>query len=313
MISNNPSGNSSSGAHRSGLTVLWRGLLSGCNYDCHYCPFAKRRDSRETLAADRAALQRFCAWTASRAWPVSVLFTPWGEALIRRYYRNALIQLSHAPNVPTVAIQTNLSCSLDWVSECDLQSVAFWATYHPGETDRRAFVEKICALESMQARYSVGVVGVRAHFDEIERLRADLPASAYLWINAEESIQGCYSDAEIERLVAVDPLFELNNRSYPSLGRACAAGETAISVRADGEARRCHFIDTPIGNIYEEGFEAALFARPCSKPTCNCHIGYGQLEALDFAGLYQAGRVERRAATPVRAQALARIEAFDRS
>ncbi|MEV6932728.1 hypothetical protein AB0M46_50690, partial [Dactylosporangium sp. NPDC051485] len=30
--------------------------LASCNYDCPYCPFAKRRDPPERLRADRAAL-----------------------------------------------------------------------------------------------------------------------------------------------------------------------------------------------------------------------------------------------------------------
>ena len=50
------------------------------------------------------------------------------------------------------------------------------------------------------------------------------------------------------------------SKSLPNLsqGRACHAGETAISVIADGTARRCHFLPAPIGNIYDDDFEAAL-------------------------------------------------------
>jgi MoaA/NifB/PqqE/SkfB family radical SAM enzyme len=293
------------------LTILWRGPLSGCNYACPYCPFAKRKDSRATLAADKAALERFAGWAMARARPVSILFTPWGEALIRRHYRETIVRLSHAPHIETVAIQTNLSAPIGWIGDCDLRSAAFWATYHPGETDRARFVDKIRALDAMGARYSVGVVALRAHFEEIERLRADLPASAYLWINAEESLQGCYSDAEVERLAAVDPLFELNNRAYRSKGRACAAGETVISVRGDGEARRCHFVDTPIGNIYDDGFERSLHAAPCPKPLCNCHIGYSHLKDLALGTVFGAGQVERRADAPTRTRARELIAAFE--
>ena len=49
------------------LTILYRGPLASCNYDCPYCPFAKRRDSREQLRADRAALERFAGWAAGAA------------------------------------------------------------------------------------------------------------------------------------------------------------------------------------------------------------------------------------------------------
>jgi MoaA/NifB/PqqE/SkfB family radical SAM enzyme len=296
--------------HTSGLTVLWRGPLSSCNYACPYCPFAKRKDSRRTLAEDKAALERFCGWAASRRFPVTVMFTPWGEALVRKHYREAMIKLSHAPNIFSVAIQTNLSFPVRWIEACNPAKAAFWATYHPGEVSRPTFLESIRRLEEMGVRYSVGVVALREHFDEIECLRAELPSSAYLWINAEDRLQGRYTGAEVERLAAIDPLFDLNNRSYRSRGQACEAGETAISVNGDGEARLCHFIDTPIGNIYDAGFEEALKARTCSRAFCNCHIGYTQLKALDLHGLFGEGFIERRAHAPSRDQALARIAAF---
>ena len=46
---------------------------------------------------------------------VGVLFTPWGEALVRKGYRDALVELSHLPHVDRVAIQTNLSAPLRFV------------------------------------------------------------------------------------------------------------------------------------------------------------------------------------------------------
>ena len=295
-----------------GLTILWRGSLASCNYGCAYCPFAKTRDDRRALAADRAALERFTEWAVSRDFPVSILFTPWGEALIRRYYREAMIRLSHSAAVTTVAIQTNLSCSLDWVDDCNLDSAAFWATYHPGETDRAAFVAKVHDLHARGARSSVGVVGLLAHLDEIESLRADLPEEAYLWVNAFKREPQYYSERQIERLVAIDPLFELNNRSYASLGRDCRAGDSVISVLADGTARRCHFLHDRLGNIYDDAFEQVLRPRACTAQTCRCHIGYSHLAELDLPGLFGSGFLERRPDVPPdRTQAAARIAAFE--
>ena len=40
------------------LSILYRGTLSSCNYDCPYCPFAKRKDSRATLATDARLASR---------------------------------------------------------------------------------------------------------------------------------------------------------------------------------------------------------------------------------------------------------------
>jgi hypothetical protein len=293
-----------------GLTILWRGELSGCNYACGYCPFAKRKDTRRVLAQDRADLERFCTWVETRDYPVSILFTPWGEALVRKYYREAVIRLSHTDNVSAVAIQTNLSFPVDWMAACDLDKAALWTTYHPGQVAREAFLTRVDELMNMGARFSVGMVALREHFDEIAQMRANLPAEIYLWINAEDRLQGRYTKAEIERLVAIDPLFELNNRVYRTLGRACGAGETAISVSGNGDATPCHFVGAPIGNIYDEAFESLLTARACPRSTCNCHIGYSHMPALDMRGLFGDGFLERRAHMPAHLQAAERLAAF---
>ena len=93
-----------------GLRILYRGPLSSCNYDCHYCPFAKRHETAEELRRDREALERFVTWAADQNdLKLSILFTPWGEALTRRWYQQALSELSQLPQIEKVAIQTNLS------------------------------------------------------------------------------------------------------------------------------------------------------------------------------------------------------------
>src|SRR4051812_33954764 len=114
------------------LSILYRGPLSSCNYGCPYCPFAKHHETRDELAVDSAALARFVGWVRDQqptGRQISVLFTPWGEALIRRWYQEALAELTHLPHVQKAAIQTNLSCRLDWVGRCDLSKLGLWCTY----------------------------------------------------------------------------------------------------------------------------------------------------------------------------------------
>ncbi|MFM8331192.1 MAG: hypothetical protein ACKN9T_05845, partial [Candidatus Methylumidiphilus sp.] len=96
------------------LSLLYRGRLSSCNYACAYCPFAKHQDSRATLARDAADLARFVAWVAEQNRPLRLLFTPYGEALVRRHYRDALLRLAALPQVLQAAVQTNLSAPLSW-------------------------------------------------------------------------------------------------------------------------------------------------------------------------------------------------------
>jgi MoaA/NifB/PqqE/SkfB family radical SAM enzyme len=95
------------------LSILYRGPLASCNYDCPYCPFAKRRDPPALLRSDKASLQRFGQWVASTTdQRLAVLFTPWGEGLTRSWYRNAMVSLSHLEHVDRVVIQTNLAAPL---------------------------------------------------------------------------------------------------------------------------------------------------------------------------------------------------------
>lgn len=294
------------------LSILYRGHLASCNYGCDYCPFAKRHDTREALARDYAALTRFVAWIERRpADRFKLLFTPWGEALIRKPYREAMTRLSHMANVDRVAIQTNLSCDLEWVADCHLGRVAFWCTYHPGEVARQAFLDQCRALDRIGARHSVGIVGLKEHLDEIDAVRAALPPSTYLWINAYKRIAGYYTAAEIERIVAIDPLFELNLEVYRSAGRACRAGEEAITVDGDGNVRRCHFVRDVIGNIYDAAFDDVLRPRPCNAAACRCHIGYVHMRDLDLYTLFGDGVLERiPALAPDRELARLRLAAY---
>jgi len=208
------------------LSILYRGPLSSCNYGCEYCPFAKRREGREELAADERALGRFLDWVEGQRGRhrVSVLFTPWGEALVRPWYQEALVRLTNLPNVDKAAIQTNISCRLDWVERCDKARLGLWCTFHPSETTREKFLAKCREMDARGVRYSVGVVGLKENADDIKALRRELSPGVYLWINAYKRADGYYADEDLARFEAVDPLFPVNNTRHPSLGRPCRAG-----------------------------------------------------------------------------------------
>lgn len=271
------------------LTILYRGPLASCNYGCEYCPFAKRVDSRDQLADDARALARFVSWVIGRDRPAQVLFTPWGEALIRSPYRRALIELTNAAGIQRAAIQTNLSCDLAWTRECQSERLGIWATYHPDWIDLERFATKVRTLHERGVQVSAGVVGVREHFAAIEALRSRLPPDLYLWINAYKREPAYYSPDELTWLQTIDPLFPVNNQYHPSRGHACRAGHTTISVDGRGDARRCHFIPQVIGNIYRDDFESRLRARPCSNDTCGCHIGYVHLKRLQLSSIFGSG------------------------
>ena len=276
------------------LSILYRGPLASCNYGCAYCPFAKHAETAAERAEDVSALERFVGWVESRRGDnISVLFTPWGEALTRGRYQRALVRLTNTPHVEKAAIQTNLSCRLEWVEDCDKSKLGLWTTYHPSEIARSRFLARCLELSRRGVRFSVGIVGLKEHAEEIEALRRELPPDVYLWINAFKRVAGYYESEDLRRFEAVDPLFHINNRPQPSLGRACLCGESVISVAGDGTVRRCHFIREPLGNIYEPGFEDSLRARSCTNDTCGCHIGYVHMPDLNLYSVFGSGVLER--------------------
>jgi MoaA/NifB/PqqE/SkfB family radical SAM enzyme len=276
------------------LSLLYRGPLSSCNYACDYCPFAKRAETPDQLAHDRTCLDRFVTWAAGRTTDtLAVLFTPWGEALVRRWYQDALAALTRMPHVHKAAIQTNLSCKLDWVEGCDKAKLGLWCTYHPGETTRDRFLAKCRELIDRGVRFSVGVVGLKEHVAEIEAMRQALPGDVYLWVNAYKREADYYTPEMIAGLTRLDPLFPINNERHASRGESCRAGHTVVSVDGDGTVRRCHFVKEPIGNLYDPGFADCLVERPCPNETCGCHIGYVHLDRLKLYDVFGAGVLER--------------------
>ncbi len=275
--------------------LTYRGPLSSCNYDCGYCPFAKNTSSRAELTADRRALERFSRWVqTSRKHRLSLLFTPWGEALIRRHYQAALARLSQLDHIERIAIQTNLSCTLDWLSDAAADTLAFWVTFHPGFSEMAPFLEKLETLRQGGFAHSVGMVGKREHLPLAQTLRQLLPPETYLWVNAYKSEgPGYYAKHELAAWGAIDPLFDLNNERHSSRGHACFAGENAFSVDGDGDVRRCHFVGETLGNLYRNRLETMSAARGCPNATCGCYIGYVHLKRLALRDVYGDGLLAR--------------------
>ena len=246
------------------------------------------------MARDRAQLKRFLSWAEAKpAESLGVLFTPWGEALIRPWYQEAILALSHLPWVERVAIQTNLSGPLAWAEAADREALALWATFHPGQVSRARFLAKCRELDALGVRYSVGGVGLREHFAELEALRAELAPSVYLWINAYKRDPDYYRPGERERLTALDPLFSQNATRHASRGEACRTGASVISVDGEGTIRRCHFVKEPLGSLYAPAWEQALAERPCPNERCGCFIGYAHLERLRLEETFGASLLER--------------------
>ena len=279
------------------LSILYRGPLSSCNYGCDYCPFAKHHETAAELARDRRALERFVDWVAaprSQDDRIAILFTPWGEALTRRWYREALVQLDRGCPTSSGRRSRPTSRARSTGSPTATGSGSpSGPRFTPRKWTARPSLRDAGSSIGRGVRFSVGIVGLKEHLDEAQALRRELPPHVYLWINAYKREPDYYSSDELRHFEAIDPLFPINTVRHPSLGRSCRAGRSVIAVDGEGTIRRCHFIPEPIGNIYEPGFEAALVERPCTNDTCSCHIGYVHLDHLGLDRVFGPGILER--------------------
>lgn len=280
------------------LSVMYRGPLASCNYACGYCPFAKRRDTPVQLEADRRALARFINWLESeQAYRWRVLFTPWGEALVRSWYRQSLVRLTWLDHILVAAAQTNLSYGLDWLADCRSERLSLWATYHPSETSLHSFVRRVLRVYESGAGISVGFVAVPRFLGAVADLRRALPQEIYVWVNAQQPPERRYTEDEIEFLTGIDPLFMHTLVPHRSFGLPCRAGQEVFTVDGTGAMRRCHFVAEVIGNIYKPGWEQALKARTCPRQYCRCYLGFAHLPSAGLHRFFGEGLLERR---PVR-------------
>ncbi|MBT5229050.1 MAG: radical SAM/SPASM domain-containing protein [Methylococcales bacterium] len=276
------------------IDLTYRGSLSSCNYDCQYCPFAKTRDDSARRLQDQKALTQFVDWVESRQSQAQfrVLFTPWGEALIRKWYREAMLRLAQMPHVQKVVMQTNLSSSLQWLKWAE--KIALWTTFHPTETTIAHFIQQTQQLDLMGVAYSVGIVGTKENQSTAKALRAKLNPKTYLWVNAYKEIKGYYQAGDVQNFQRIDPLFDINLSDYSSKGKPCRSAVSAISIDGGGNVTPCHFVGAKLGNIYQQSLGDILQHQyACPNDICDCYIGYIHLPSLALENTYGDALLER--------------------
>lgn len=276
--------------------LYYRGSLTSCNYDCPYCPFGKTRDSAATLAKDRQGLEAFVKWASEQGEAghrLSIFFNPYGEALTHRWYKNAMVTLSNMEHVDKVAIQTNLSANLSFITELNRSKAAFWATYHPGQVQEDDFLAQCMTLYENDVSFSVGSVGVRSAIPAIASLRNALPENVYLWVNAYKDKPDYYTAEDFSFLNDIDRHFGVNAIDYESLGSTCDAGRDVFYVQGAGLVKRCYKDRGVIGNLYREGLEGLSAIRSCRMKICDCYIGYIHMPELKLQEIYGSGLLER--------------------
>jgi MoaA/NifB/PqqE/SkfB family radical SAM enzyme len=278
-------------------TLYYRNYLKSCNYACGYCPFGKTVSSEKMLAKDVEYLQKFVEYLEGSSEHFNLFFAPRGEALLYAHYRQAIIRLSKLNHIGEIVIQTNLSSSLEWLGEVELGKVILWTTYHPSQVACSSFFQQIEKLRQYPVRFTIGMVGVKENFSEIDRLYQLLQKFSekppYLWINAYKDKARYYSEAEIAYLMRYDKLFMRNLKNYKCKDMNCKTGKEVFFIEWDGTIHRCWQDKKSLGNLYVEDLTDISASTVCHQKICSCFIGYSHITALQLQKDYTTSLLGR--------------------
>jgi MoaA/NifB/PqqE/SkfB family radical SAM enzyme len=282
------------------ILVLFRSRLEWCNYTCHYCPWNANLTRVESSAFrdDAHRVHRVLDRVAELPRRVEFFITPKAEYLVLPYWREAVARLLAMPQVERVTVQTNLSFDLEaFLDTVNPEKLALWTTCHPTEISAEEQVRLHDHWQLLQARripFSIGIVGTRENLPFARQLRERLDRHIYLWINAYKHEPDYYTCEELEGIRTIDPLFDLNNQHYASLGQPCTAGQRAVYLDDKGDLRRCFFVDMVLGNLFRDGWITLDAPQSCPRTTCHCYVGHMHIVELDFRrryGPYLAARI----------------------
>ncbi|MEY8337762.1 STM4011 family radical SAM protein [Lachnospiraceae bacterium 62-35] len=262
--------------------ILYRGSLKSCNYHCSYCPFSKHPISNRELQKDREQWFRFVPSLIDNASSLgihSLMVVPYGEALIHSWYWEGLAHITASSSIKAAGIQTNLSFSVEAAlaffaqEQGNIHKLRLWATFHPEMTSVSDFVHKCTSLKEAGISLCTGAVGVPEQLEPIRRLRKELPADIYLWINAMDGMKRPYTEEEREAFLDIDPYFLRELAPVPAEIRQCAG---RLFVEGDGKMHTCNISPILESNWYHLCQSGKLFPSPqCRRKACTCYLAYG--------------------------------------
>lgn len=275
--------------------IYYRGHLRSCNYRCSYCPFAKHPFSATELEKDKVQLHHFTEWMKQQIGVSSIMFVPYGEALIHDYYIKALADLSKQENIKRISCQTNLSFAADKFVEqlksedAILSKINLWATYHDEMIEEDLFANKVYDL-SQHINICVGVVGTPSMIPKLLEFRAKLPPFVYLWVNAMDGLKRKYTNEELQSIQSIDPLFSLEQVNPKADINNCNAAINSLFVETDGNVFACNRSKSKLGNIYTN---EPLASRLCKTRACDCFLSYVHRTDMKQIKMFADGRFIR--------------------
>lgn len=270
--------------------LYYRGVIKSCNYTCSYCPFSKHKHSQREQDQDKKALWDFTAFLCSGGAgqeAVSVLITPYGEALIHDYYWDALTKLTQSPYIKAAGCQTNASFPGSMIERFlalggNPEKLRLWCSFHPEMTSAKAFADRCAQLHSCHIPFCTGAVGDPGALAAIQLLHRSLPPEIYLWINRMDGLPHPYSSVQIRAFQQIDPYFFLEATQKKAVSQQCSGGKTSLFVEADGSCYACNISGRKLGNLYDGSFHSKTSAsktsekppRLCTAKSCSCYLAY---------------------------------------
>lgn len=262
--------------------IYYRGFSKDCNYDCSYCILEKERTNNNRLNDERY-LNKFINYIRKTKFnqPVSIMFTPHGEALTKDYYYKAMAKLTQFDNVAVVSCQTNCSFTAKKFFEkmekfnVNYKKLSLWVTFHPETVGTRVydFANKLIEL-STKITLSVGVVGFKEYSKEIAIIHNSIPPRINYWINKPEGLKSQSS----ELFKKIDKNYHLENNIYKCDLNSCSAGIISLLVKEKGEVFLCHRSKKSIGNLYDD----TEIIREKSASRCDCFLTYSFKKDIGF-------------------------------
>lgn len=272
-------------------TVLYRGILKSCNYQCSYCPLSKRPMSERELLKDRSQWEEFVCSLEEKQQALqtgAVMVVPYGEALIHGWYRKGLARITRIPGMEAAGIQTNLSIGAKKLLEDfsgqggEVEKLRIWATFHPEMTKIQVFSQDVKELSRAGIRICAGAVGAPEHLELLKELKKALPKEVYLWINAMDGLKRPYSPEEIRQWEEIDPYFPRELFTPPGDKELC---RKRLFVEGDGRLRICN-ISPVLDKSWKElcaeaessldsGNRVSLPEPVCARKRCSCYLAYG--------------------------------------
>ena len=291
-----------------GHTVLYRGSLKSCNYQCSYCPFSKRPGQNKDklnreLRNDREQWFSFVKMISENAEKYnvrSVMITPYGEALIHPWYWEGLSRLCGRGDIEAAGAQTNLSFPVEPFFELfrkgggKPERLRLWATFHLEMTSVDVFAKKCAELSGLGIRLCAGAVGVPENMELIKRLRRKLPEGIYLWINRMDGMRRAYTPKETSGFLEIDPYFYRELLPHPANDAECRG---RMFLEADDRMRACNLAPAQKRGVKELSEGEALSAPVCGRRRCSCYLAYGGRDNFmnqAMFGPYPLFRIPRR-------------------